>query len=347
MNKKPSIYDLEYNELQDLLVSIDEKKYRADQLWNGLYQQFWTDPDEFTTLSNDLLDKLTEHVSFFSLSPITNISSSDGQTEKVLLDLPDKGAIETVKMAYHDRNTLCISSQVGCAMGCTFCATGQMGFIRNLTSGEIIQQVIYYAKQLAAVDQKVTNIVLMGMGEPFHNYDATLEAIDRLNDPKAMNLGARRFTISTVGIIPAIKKFTNEDRQTNLAVSLHAVDNDLRSSMIPINKKYPVEQLIDACREYTKATRRRITFEWALIDGVNDTPEQAHKLGHLINNMISHVNLIPLNPTQRFPGQRSSNDQVERFRSILDEYNIPVSIRVRRGIDIQAGCGQLAINQNK
>jgi 23S rRNA (adenine2503-C2)-methyltransferase len=222
-----------------------------------------------------------------------------------------------------------------------------MGFTRNLSAGEIIAQVLYFARILAKQEEKVTNIVYMGMGEPFHNYDATLASIDTLNHPKGLNLGARRFTISTVGLVPAIKRFTAENRQVNLAVSLHAATDELRASMLPVNNRYPIAELIQACQEYVETTRRRITFEWALIQNVNDTPEQAENLAGLLQGMLCHVNVIPLNPTDRFDGQRSDSGRVENFRQTLESNGIPCTVRIRRGIDIQAGCGQLASKDQK
>lgn len=245
-------------------------------------------------------------------------------------------------MKYDKRRTICISTQAGCAMGCVFCATGQMGFKRNLSAGEIIEQVIHFARALRADDDRITNIVVMGMGEPFHNYDATLEAIDRLNDKDGANFGARRFTISTVGLIPAIRRFTAEKRQINLAISLHSADDKERSAMLPVNDRYPIQDLISACRDYVETTHRRITFEWALINGVNDTPEQAHKLGSLLEGLLCHVNAIPLNPTDGYEGKRSSDENIKEFIRILETYGVSCTIRIRRGIDIAAGCGQLA-----
>jgi 23S rRNA (adenine2503-C2)-methyltransferase len=227
-------------------------------------------------------------------------------------------------------------------MGCTFCATGQMGFTRHLSSGEIIAQVMHYARLLAKENDVVTNIVFMGMGEPFHNYDNTMNAIDRLNDEDGYNFGARRFTISTSGLVPAIRKFTMEKRQVNLAVSLHASENDLRESMMPVNKKYDIDELITACKEYVEVTGRRITFEWALINGINDTPEQAIKLVTLLKGLLCHVNAIPLNPTTGYAGKATTRERAEAFKQILDQNGIPCTIRIRRGIDIHAGCGQLA-----
>ncbi len=227
-------------------------------------------------------------------------------------------------------------------MGCVFCATGQMGFKRHLSSGEIVAQVMYYARLLDEQGEKVINVVVMGMGEPFHNYDNTMAAIDRLNDPQGYNFGARRFTISTVGLVPAIRRFTAEKRQVNLAISLHAADDELRSSMLPVNKKYPLAELLAACRQYVSATGRRVTFEWALINGVNDTPEQARLLAQKVKGMLCHVNAIPLNPTPSYGSQAASRQRAETFRDVLQQAGVPCTIRLRRGVEIQAGCGQLA-----
>jgi 23S rRNA (adenine2503-C2)-methyltransferase len=222
-----------------------------------------------------------------------------------------------------------------------------MGFGRNLTSGEIVEQVFYYARSLASLGKVVTNVVVMGMGEPFHNYDATMAAIERLSDSQGMNLGARRFTVSTVGLVPAIRKFAARRSQVNLAVSLHAADDALRSSLLPINKKYPIAQLMEACREYISLTHRRISFEWALIQGINDTPEQARQLANLLHTLrqsgtqLAHVNAIPLNPTDRYQQKATSRQRAADFQSEPKD-SCPCTIRLRRGIDIQAGCGQLA-----
>lgn len=341
------IYDLDFPELENTLKSWGEPAYRAKQIWLGLYKNLWNTPEEFTPLSRALREKLATHFAFSHLTPGLVLNSSDGQTTKTLFHLPNNAAIEAVLMRYSKRNTLCISTQVGCAMGCVFCATGQMGFRANLTSGEIVEQVLYYARLLRPEGEQPTNVVVMGMGEPLHNYNATLAAIDRLNDHEGYDMSARRFTISTVGLIPMIKRFTSEKRQINLAISLHAAGDDLRSSMLPINKKYPIRNLLDACRDYVKTTGRRITFEWALINEVNDTPEQAKILAGLLAGINCHVNAIPLNPTTGYNGKATSRVRAETFRQILEDNGIPCTIRMRRGIDIRAGCGQLAIqNQN-
>jgi 23S rRNA (adenine2503-C2)-methyltransferase len=336
------VYELSLSDLNALLSNWGEPVYRAGQIWKGLYRQFWNSPEQFTNLPQKLRKQLEEQLQFQIISPVKAINSTDGLTVKTLFRLLDGRAIESVLMRYDKRNTLCISSQAGCAMGCVFCATGQMGFHRHLSCGEIVAQVMYYARFLAEQGEKVTNVVVMGMGEPFHNYDNTLAAIDRLNDPEGYNLGARRFTISTVGLVPAIRRFAAEKRQINLAISLHAADDDLRSSMLPVNRRYSIDELLDACREYISATGRRITFEWALVNEVNDTPEQAYLLAKKLKGLLCHVNAIPLNPTHGYQGHATTRARAELFKQILNEQGIPCTIRLRRGIDIQAGCGQLA-----
>ncbi len=345
---KPYIFGFDIPQLEALLKDWGEPAYRAGQIWQGIYQHYWSSPEQFTALPLALRQKLAEFFEFSHLEPVTRLDSSDGETRKILFRLPDGNPIETVRMRYNRRRTLCISSQAGCAMGCVFCATGQMGFRRNLSSGEIVEQVLYFARILKDQGERVTNIVIMGMGEPFHNYANTMAAVDRLNDPQGFNLGERRITISTVGLVPAIRRFTAERRQVNLAVSLHAADDDLRLSMMPVDRKYPVAELIAACREYVQQTHRRITFEWALIRDVNDSLEQARKLAGLLSGFIQngsalcHVNVIPLNPTARYPGQATTQERARLFQEELERHGIPCTIRLRRGIDIQAGCGQLA-----
>jgi 23S rRNA (adenine2503-C2)-methyltransferase len=336
------LYDLTLPEIETLLQSWSQPAYRARQLWQGLYRNFWDSPNQFSNLPAFLRARMTEELEIRALSPITTIKSADGQTTKTLFRLHDNNAIETVLMRYNKRNTLCISTQVGCAMGCVFCATGQMRYKRHLSSGEIVAQVMYYAHLLHEQAEVVTNVVIMGMGEPFHNYDNTLAAIDRLNDPDGYNFGARRFTISTVGLIPAIRRFTDEKRQINLAISLHAADDGLRSSMLPINKRFPIDQLLEACRDYVTITGRRITFEWALVNGINDTPEQAELLSKKLKGLLCHVNAIPLNHTAGYAGKATTRERAEKFKEILERSGIPCTIRLRRGMDIQAGCGQLA-----
>jgi 23S rRNA (adenine2503-C2)-methyltransferase len=359
MQKTSNIYDLSFENLSALLKSWGEPDYRVRQLWEGLYHQFWSTPAEFSSLSKYLRQKFEDYLSpldigadprlsFTKLRVVRTLTSTDGETIKTLFSLADDRQVEAVLMRYAKRRTLCISTQAGCAMGCVFCATGQMGFKSQLTSGEIVEQVLFYARQLASENEQVTNIVVMGMGEPFHNYDSTLSAIRRLNDPHGYNLGARRFTISTVGLVPGIRRFTSEHSQINLAISLHAADDILRSQLLPINKKYPLDELFSACLEYVQITHRRLSFEWALIQGVNDSVEQAHSLVQRLRiffsggSILCHVNVIPLNPTQKYSGQASTHLRALAFQKVLEQAGIPCTIRLRRGIEIQAGCGQLA-----
>lgn len=342
MADKTYFFDLELEDLRRHLESLGEPAYRADQVWQAFYTQLISEPSDITNISKALREKIKDSLDFSHLTPIDRLVSSDQETVKTLFRLPDGLSIEAVLMHYDVRDTLCISSQAGCAMGCVFCATGQMGFKRNLSSGEIVEQVIYYARELAKSGKSVTNIVVMGMGEPFNNYEAVLNAIDRLNDPKGLNLGARRFTISTVGLVPNIKQFASEKRQVNLAISLHAANDILRASLLPVARKYPLKELMDACREYISVTNRRITFEWALIQGVNDSPKDAQELAALVKGMLCHINIIPLNPTSEYSGKATTKDNAEEFKKVLELSGIPCTIRLRRGIDIHAGCGQLA-----
>jgi 23S rRNA (adenine2503-C2)-methyltransferase len=344
---KPLIYDLDIEDIKTLLKAWGEPVYRSQQIWQGLYQNLWTTPEEFTNLPKTLREKMSAELLWMGLEPEIVQKSKDGETVKTLFRLPDDREIEAVLMKYEERRTLCISSQSGCAMGCVFCATGQMGFKRHLTSGEIVAQVIYYARQLKDQGELVTNVVLMGMGEPFHNYQNTMKAIERLNDPSGFNMGARRFTISTVGLVPAIRKFADEKRQVNLAISLHAANDAQRSALLPVNRKYSLEDVIEACRYYVEKTGRRVTFEWALIQGENDTPEVARQLASLVKGILCHVNVIPLNPTQKFSGQATTRERAREFCDVLTQAGIPCTIRIRRGIDIQAGCGQLASREKK
>ena len=337
MNRR-SLLDLDFSELQTAVETWGEPAYRARQIWRAVYQRGVDEAAGLTELPLELRRALDEAFIFRSLTAVAQRTSEDGRTTKWLLGRSDENArIEAVLMKYDRRRTACISTQAGCGMGCSFCATGQMGFVRNLSAGEIVEQVLRLGQA-----QTLTNIVLMGMGEPFHNYDASLAAVDRLTDPEGLRFGARRITISTVGLAPQIRRFAAERRQVNLAVSLHAATDALRDQLVPINKRYPLETLRQACLEYLETTRRRLTFEWALIEGVNDGSEQAQALAHWLKGMLCHVNLIPLNPTNGYDGRPTETQRAEAFRSVLTAQGIPNTLRVRRGIDIQAGCGQLA-----
>lgn len=344
MVEKPLVYDLTWEDWARWVEAHGEPRYRALQIWQGLYRHLWQHPEEFTPLPKTLRQQLAQHFSFQHLRPVQVRHSRDGETEKTLFHLPDGTPIETVRMRYVRRRTLCVSTQAGCAMGCVFCATGQLGLLRNLRAGEIVEQVLYYARRLRQQGERVTNIVLMGMGEPLHNYDATMRALRILNHPQGFRLGARRITLSTVGLAPRIRQLAQEGKQFNLAVSLHAADDALRAQLIPLAQRYSLEELMDACREYVQRTKRRITFEWTMIAGVNDGLDQAEKLVQWIRRyrLLAHVNLIPLNPVPGYAGRPSSRERIEAFAQVLERHGIPCTVRVRRGIDIQAGCGQLA-----
>ena len=339
----PSFFDLSPDELRERLAAWDEPAYRARQIWQAVYRDLAASPEAITTLPKALRQRLADEFAFSRLTPVAEIKSSDGQTRKYLFHLSDGKAIESVLMGYAQRRTTCISTQAGCAMGCVFCATGQMGFKRHLSAGEIVEQVLWFARELKAEDDRLTNIVVMGMGEPFHNYDATLRAMDTLNDPEGFNFGARRITISTVGLVPMIERFADEKRQMNLAISLHAATDELRAELLPINQKYPLAEVFRAARYYYATTHRRVTFEWALIAGKNDTPEQARAFIQLAQGLPCHVNVIPLNPTREYTGAASTRERVAAFKKILESHDIPCTVRVRRGIDVEAGCGQLAV----
>lgn len=346
IKNKTYLFDLSYIELQKIILSLGEPAFHAKQIWEWMYVKCAGSFDEMTDLPKELRDKLKQEIIFSHLTPQIELTSKDGYTRKILFNLHDKSQVETVLMGYNKRKTVCISTQAGCGLGCTFCATGQAGLQRNISAGEIIEQILFFERKPHPFPPPqrrgvITNLVYMGMGEPLVNYKEVMNSIDILTSPDGFNFGSRRITISTVGLVPMIEKFTEEKRQINLAISLHAATNELRNTMLPINKKYPLDVLIPVCKAYTEKTHRRISFEWALIDGINDTQEQARLLGKLLKGMLCHVNLIPLNPTKGYIGHESSHQNISKFRSILDNYGIPNTLRVRRGIDIHAGCGQL------
>jgi 23S rRNA (adenine2503-C2)-methyltransferase len=345
-NQKRNFFNLTGEMLTDFLLNSGEPKFRKDQIWEGVYQHLWSNPDHFFNIPKNLRLSLSSSFDFENLEPVKLLKSSDKKTEKMLFQTRGGAYIETVLMNYRERHTVCISSQSGCPVGCLFCATGQMGFIANLTQGEIIEQVIFYARNLKDRSDSLTNVVIMGMGEPFLNYENTLGAIQVLNDPLGFGMSARRFTISTVGIIPGIERFTKEKSQVNLAVSLHAPNDDLRDQLIPINKKYPIADLLFACREYIQKTGRRITFEYALINGLNDSPVLARELAVLLRGILCHVNLIQLNSSKNFLNQGSDLSRAKSFLNILQKSGIPTTLRMRMGLDIKAGCGQLAFESS-
>jgi 23S rRNA (adenine2503-C2)-methyltransferase len=339
--EKPNLLDLDHSQLESLLESVGQPRYRADQIWQWLYKQLATEIQDMTSLPKALRAKLEEVAVLHTPRVLTTQESLTAETRKDLLEMRDGEQVEVVLMRYIERRTVCVSTQVGCAIGCQFCATGQMGFQRNLSSGEIVAQVLHFERTLRAQGRRVTNIVFMGMGEPLLNYDNTLAAITRLMDPAGLQIGQRRMTLSTAGISTAIRRFSKEKLQVNLAVSLHAATDELRSELMPVDRRHDLDALLAAVQEYINRTNRQVTFEWVLIDGVNDTPEQAAALAARIAGMLVHVNLIPLNPTDGYPGLPSSEEHIAAFTDILDRRHIPYTLRLRRGGDIQAGCGQL------
>jgi 23S rRNA (adenine2503-C2)-methyltransferase len=350
------LYDLSYQDLSELLNSWGEPRFRAEQVWGWLYRSLVDDVDKMKNLPRALRVRLAAETVLNLLEPVAEQESPSGQTRKVLFRLSDGNTLESVLMLYEERRTACISSQVGCGMACAFCATGQGGLARNLTAGEIVAQVLYFARKLRTdeieraeatgdqarlEEQPITNVVFMGMGEPLANYAASLQAIETLSDERGYNLGARRVTVSTVGLVPGIRRLAEERLPLNLAVSLHAAEDDLRDRLVPANRRYPLCELLPAVRDYAQKTGRRVTVEYALIDGVNDSVEQARRLAALLRDLLCHVNLIPLNPTPGVVLHPSPRERVDAFRTELERAGIAATVRMRRGIDIEAGCGQL------
>ncbi len=334
-----NLYALTLSELNSLAAECGEKPFRARQLWKWMYDKRVDDFAAMSDLPKRFIDQLGQHASLGSLRLVARQNSADG-TEKRLYQLADGQLIESVLMPYEDqRKTACLSTQAGCAMGCVFCATGQMGFARNLTAVEIFEQAMLFARELAAAGERLSNIVLMGMGEPFHNYEASMRAIRQFMN--RLGIGARHITVSTVGLAPQIRRFADEGLQVNLAVSLHKSEDIQRSALMPVNRRWPIDELISACRYYTAKTNRRITIEWAAIAGENDSPDEAHKLGRLLAGLLCHVNIIPLNPTDAYRGAPAEQERIDKFRNILKHYEVASTVRLRRGIDIDAGCGQL------
>lgn len=316
-----------------------QPRYRLDQIWQGLYRQ-GSRLEEITSLPKALRVALADALPS-ALVPEAESVSRDARTVKWLWRLHDGRMIETVLMHYRERTTVCVSTQAGCAMACGFCATGQSGFDRQLSVGEIVEQVI--RARATSAPRRVSNVVFMGMGEPFANYDRTWAAVERFHDD--MGISARHLTISTVGVIPGIDRLARESLPVNLAVSLHAANNTLRNKLVPINIRYPIEQLTLACERYLAAKNRRLSFEWALIDGVNDRNTDARELAALCHRLRAHVNLIPLNPTPGYPTRGTSRAGVDAFRSELEQHGVNATLRHNRGTEIDAACGQLRANR--
>lgn len=336
-----SLYTPDRAELATLLEG--EPRYRLDQVWDGLYTQL-APPSEITALPKTLRERV-ESALPHALTQVVRRVSDSGDTVKYLWELHDGSRVETVLMLYPDRVTVCVSSQAGCAMACGFCATGQAGFTRHLTVGEIVEQVVLAAREARSMGRRLANVVYMGMGEPMANEAAVWSSVERLHG--ALGLSARHLTISTVGLIPGIRTLATRPLPVNLAVSLHAANDTLRDELVPINKRYPIDELMDACAEYLAAKGRRLSFEWALIAGVNDRDSDASELARLTRRfrLPAHVNIIPLNPTPGYPTVGSSPRRVAEFHSRLVDLGVNATVRRNRGTDIDAACGQLAAGQ--
>ena len=332
-----NIKDYNLDSLKEEFVNMGEKSFRAEQVFKWLYVDKVKEFDEMTNLSLELREKLKQNYTICNFKILKKQESSDG-TKKYLFDILDGNAIETVLMSYHHGYSLCVSSQVGCKMGCKFCASTGIQFARNLTSGEIVEQIL-------AVEQdnniRISNIVFMGIGEPLDNYDNVVNAIRIINNQKGINIGARHISISTSGLVPKIYKLAEENIQCTLSISLHATTNEKRSSMMPVNKLYPIEELLKACKDYINKTNRRISFEYALAKDNNDNLEDAKRLVHLLKGMICHVNLIPINKIENGAYTKSSNENIMKFRDYLNDHGIVATIRRELGSDIDAACGQL------
>lgn len=369
-----NLYNHTLPELEALLKGWGQPTYRARQLYRQLYVNYTNNPAQMSDLPLALRERIAAEAPIGGLKLVRVQRADDGLTRKALFACPDGSVVESVLMVYPDRATVCVSTQAGCAMGCVFCATGKLGLLRNLSTGDIVEQVLWAARELKGADRRpqtagddnwwapedtqfatatqhsalstqhprLTNVVFMGMGEPFANYDRWWGAVERLHDPQGFNMGARSLTVSTVGLVPGILRLADERLPINLAISLHAPDDKLRGELMPINKRYPIAQLLDATRTYIERTNRRVSFEYVLLQGRNDGPQQALMLAGLLHGMLCHVNLIPWNPVPGMPLERSARQRVGQFQQILRDHRVACTVREERGVEIAAACGQLA-----
>jgi 23S rRNA (adenine2503-C2)-methyltransferase len=339
-----ALYDFTLGELAEWCRTRGLPAYRARQLYGWAYRHLVTDYDTMTNLSASLRSELKDNLPLSTMSPVRDVEADGGETIKTLYRTFDGQLVETVLMLYPDRATVCVSCQVGCAVGCAFCATGLGGLTRNLSAGEMVAQLVGAARQARERGRKLTNLVMMGMGEPLQTYLPTMKLVEILHEPLGFDFGARRITISTSGVVPKIDTLAEEPYQVNLAVSLHAPTDELRDRLVPLNRRYPIAELLDACERYVVKTGRRVSFEYALMAGINDSDETATALAGLLRGrrqLRCHVNLIPLNPVDVLPYERPSAETIERFAAILRDGGIATTVRYSRGVDIAAACGQL------
>ena len=338
-----SLHSLSLEELSKLLIEMGEKPFRAKQIFHWIYEKRVMDWNQMTDLNRDLRFKLIEKFSLSSMTQRKVQESNDEETIKFLWELADGKLVESVLICSDQRRTVCVSSQVGCPARCAFCASGKQGLLRNLSAEEIFEQVYQIDCALHQKGERVSHVVFMGMGEPFENYDNVLKAIQLLHDPSRLNLSQRRITVSTVGVIEGIRRFMQEDLNVSLVLSLHAPNQHLRKKIIPYARKYPLEDLIAAMTAFAKQSKRDITYEYTLMEGINDLPEHAHELGILLKGQPCTVNLIPYNPVPGLSLRRPEKEAIEKFRQILSTYDIVTTWRYTKGKDIAAACGQLAL----
>lgn len=332
-----NIKDYNLPELKEELQILGEKPFRAEQIFKWIYEEKVKSFDEMTNLSLDLREKLKQNYTMCNYNILKKQESKDG-TIKYLFDVLDGNAIETVLMSYHHGYSICVSSQIGCKMGCKFCASTGINFIRSLTSGEIVEQILAVEQDTGIL---ISNVVFMGIGEPLDNYDNVVNAVRIINNQKGLNIGARHISISTSGLVPNIYRLAEENIQCTLSISLHATNNEKRSSMMPVNNAYPIEELMQACKDYILKTNRRISFEYALAKDNNDNLEDAKELVKLLKGMLCHVNLIPINKIENGKFIKATNENIMRFRDYLNDHGVVATIRRELGSDIDAACGQL------